>query len=394
MTLNTYQGLIQDWPKKICYGNGSIGQLPDLLSQQGCSRAFVVCGRTVASGPILEAVRTALGNRLVGVFDRISAHTPHSEVRLAAEQFHACDADAVISVGGGSTIDGGKGIALLRATGGHFESYSIDFGNKGMARAPMPSPGIAHIAVPTTAGSASDIMPTAAARDPVRRLKLLFWDRNLVPDATILDPELAVYAGPELSALTGMTAMARCIEASYARTRQPFTTGLALHGIRLLRKALPRVIAVPNDLSARADCQMACVMSGVAGINTMVCLVHAIGHVFSGRHGLQHGIAHSLLLAPAMRRLLPTLGSNQYLVAEALGAPITSASPDEAGRRAADALSNLVAELPVPQRLCEVGLTADDLPEIAAIAMDDYMMPHVPRPVEVSEVEELLMEAL
>ena len=343
---------------------------------------------------MLETVRAALGDRLAGLYDGIGAHTPHAQVREAATQFDACGADTVVSVGGGSAIDGGKGIALLRSTGGEFAPYTIDYGAKGMERAAMPDPGIAHIAVPTTAGSSSDVMPTAGLRDPEKRTKLLFWDRRMVPDATVLDPEMAIYANPVLSALTGMTAMARCIESLYARTRQPVTTGLSLHGARLLRRALPRAVEKPDDLQARADCQMACLMSGVAGINTMVCVVHALGHIFGGRHGLQHGIAHSLLLAPAMRRLLPALGDGQVWIAEALGVRIEGLSPDAAGNAAADAMADMVRALPLPQRLTEAGLTEADLGPIAALAMDDYMMPHVPRPMTVGEVEDLLREAL
>ena len=389
-----HEGLIQDWPRKVCHGRGSVARLPELMAEFGRSRAFVVCGRTVASGPMLETVRAALGDRLAGLYDGIGAHTPYAQVREAAAQFDACGADTVVSVGGGSAIDGGKGIALLRSTGGEFAPYTIDFGAKGMERAVMPDPGIAHIAVPTTAGSSSDVMPTAGLRDPEKRTKLLFWDRRMVPDATVLDPEMAIYANPVLSALTGMTAMARCIESLYARTRQPVTTGLSLHGARLLRRALPRAVEKPDDLQARADCQMACLMSGVAGLNTMVCVVHALGHIFGGRHGLQHGIAHSLLLAPAMRRLLPALGDGQVWIAEALGVRIEGLSPDAAGNAAADAMADLVRALPLPQRLTEVGLTEADLGPIAALAMDDYMMPHVPRPMTVGEVEDLLREVL
>jgi len=389
-----YEGLIEDWPKRVCYGQGSIARLPELMTDLGRSRAFVICGRTVASGSMLESVRRSLGERLVGVYDTISAHTPYPEVMEAAEQFNACAADTIISVGGGSAIDGGKGIALLKATGGNFAPYTIDFGATGMERETMPDPGVAHIAVPTTAGSSSDVMPTAGIRDPEKRTKLLFWDSRMVPDATVLDPEMAIHANPELSAATGMTAMARCIESLYAKTRQPITTGLSLHAARLLRQALPRAVEKPDDLQARADCQMACLMSGVSGINTMVCVVHAIGHIFGGRHGLQHGIAHSLLLAPAMRRLLPPLEAGQYVVADALGVRTEGLAVDEAGAQAADAMADLVRSLPLPQRLTDVGLSEKDIAPIAAATMDDYMMPHVPRPMTVDEVEDLLREVL
>ena len=389
-----YAGLIRDWPKRVCFGPGSIAQLPRLMADLGAKRAMVVCGKSVAGGPMLVKIRAALGEKLAGVFDAVPAHTPFECVQNATSQLKSLGADAVVSVGGGSAIDCGKGIALLFATGGVFEPYVIDFANKGMQRAPMPPPGLIHIAVPTTAGSASDVMPTAGIRDSKAGRKMLFWDERMVPDATVLDPEMAVFAGPQLSAATGMTAMARAIECLYSAHRHPISTGLALHSARLLCKALPRCIAAPGDLEARADCQMAAIMSGTASINAMVSIVHAIGHVVGGRYGLQHGVTHSILLAPAMRRMLPAIGEDQHYALEAMGGARDGQSADAAGRRAADLLQAMVGTLPLPHRLRELGITDADLPAIAAATMGDYMMANVPRPTVLADVESLLREAL
>jgi alcohol dehydrogenase class IV len=385
-----YSGTIRDWPKRVCFGPGSVRELPRLLDEVGARRAGIVCGKSVATGPILPAVKAALGARYAGAFDGVPAHTPYTSVLAAAERLKALGADCVVSVGGGSAIDAGKGVVLLAATGGEFGPYVIDYGAKGsMERAPMPPSPIKHIAVPTTAGSASDVMPTAGIRDPAAKKKLLFWDERMVPEATILDPELAVHAAPALTAATGMTAVARAIETLYSLRRHPISVGLALHAARLLRSALPRSVEAPNDLAARADCLMACLMSGVASINAMVSVVHAIGHVVGGRYGLQHGISHGILLAPALRLLLPAIGAEKSNVLEALGcAP--GGTPEDAAR----AMEALLRRLPVPQRLGEVGVAAADLSGIAAATMGDYMMANVPAPVSVAEVEALLRTAL
>jgi len=342
---------------------------------------------------MLVKVRAALGEKLVGLYADIPAHTPYECVQEATARLRSLGADAVISVGGGSAIDCGKGIALLFATGGVFEPYVIDFTRKGMQRAPMPATGLVHIAVPTTAGSASDVMPTAGIRDAKAGKKMLFWDERMVPDATVLDPEMAVFAGPQLSAATGMTAMARAIECLYSAHRQPISTGLALHSARLLCKALPRSIAAPLDLQARADCQMAAIMSGTASINAMVSVVHAIGHIVGGRYGLQHGVSHSILLAPAMRRMLPAIGQDQFYVLEAMDGTSDAHSADAAGRRAADLLQALVARLPLPRRLRELGIKEAELPAIAAATAGDYMLANAPRPMSTGDIESLLREA-
>ncbi len=383
-----YAGVIESWPKRVCFGPGSVAELPSLMAGLGVRRALVVCGRTVAGGDMLARVTKALGERCAGVYDGVSAHTPADMVREAARRLDAIGADTVISVGGGSAIDAGKGIALERAAGRSLESFAIDFAAQAMKRPALPDPGIRHIAVPTTAGSASDVMPTAGIRDAAAGIKLLFWDHRLVPDATVLDPEMAVFAGPELSAATGVTALARAIECLYSSDRNPVSTGLAIHAIRLLGRALPRVIEAPGDLAARADCQMACLMSGTAAINAMASVVHAVGHVVGGRYALQHGISHAMLLAPAMRRLLPAIGAEGAIVLEALGADADGSASD-----AATLVAALVARLPLPRRLREVGVEHDDLAEIAAATMDDYMMANLPAPMTKRDVLGLLEEA-
>jgi alcohol dehydrogenase class IV len=385
-----YSGTIRDWPKRVCFGPGSVRELPRLMDEVGGRRALVACGRTVASGPMLAAVKAALGDRCAAVFDGVPAHTPYDAVRAAAVALENSGADCVVSVGGGSAIDAGKGLVLLAATGGNFAPYVIDYGARGsMARAVMPPAPLKHIAVPTTAGSASDVLPTAAVRDAQAGRKLLFWDERLVPDATILDPEMAQHAGPHLTAATGVTALARAIECLYSKHRHPISTGLALHAARLLRRALPRSVEAPRDLAARADCLMASLMSGTASINAMVSVVHAIGHVVGGKYALQHGTSHAMLLAPALRRMLPAIGADRAYVLEALGcAP--DGTPDDAAR----AMEDIIARLPMKRRLSEVGVEERDLPALAAATMGDYMMANVPAPVGAGDVEALLRAAL
>ena len=382
------QGDIRDWPKRVCFGPGSVRKLPHLLSDLQSQRAVVLCGATVAKGEMLARVRAALGDRCVGIFDGVQAHTPFEDVQAATKLVQQREADVIISVGGGSAIDAGKGVVLYLATGGDFGPYAIDFGAKGMARAALGTAPIRHIAIPTTAGSASDVMPTAGIRDPQRLKKMLFWDERLVPDATILDPEMAVFADAKLTAATGMTAMARAIECLYSKHRHPISTGLALHAARLLRTALPRSVTHPNDLEARADCQMAALMSGTASINAMVSIVHAIGHVIGPRFHLQHGVSHAMLLAPALRRLLPAIGRDARYVLEALDCPINGSFDD-----AAAALRALLNQLPLPQRLRDVGVKCEDIAEIARGTMSDYMMANLAAPMSQVDVESMLREA-
>jgi alcohol dehydrogenase class IV len=379
-----------DWPGRIVFGRGAVAQLGAVVERVGGSRALVICGPTVARTDMLGKVKAGLGQRLAGVFAEVRSHTPVEMVERGFAVFRDSGADTLVTVGGGSAIDAGKAIQIRLATGGDLGPYAIRYAPGGaMEKQPLPTHTIPHVAVPTTAGSASDVMPTAAARDPQSRVKLLFWDDDLTPSATVLDPEMAVYTPAALTAATGMTVMARAVETLYSAHRHPISTGLALHAIRLQREALPRSLATPHDLDARAACQMACTMSGMAAINAMVSVVHAIGHIVGGRYGLQHGISHSILLPPSMRRLLPTIGIDQSLLLDALGGTRTN-SCERDGIESADRVAAFVGELPLPQRLRDVGVTEGELREIAHLTMSDYMMANLPRQMTENELVALL----
>jgi len=379
-----------DWPGRIVSGVGAVSRLAEIVGRLGASRAMVICGSTVVRTEMLHKVKGGLRDKLGVVFAEAASHTPIEMVKRGVDCFRNSGTDVLVTVGGGSTIDAGKAIAIMLATGGDLARYAIRYAPGGeVERQLLPVRTVPHIAVPTTAGSASDVMPTASCRDPATSRKLLFWDDDLTPAATVLDPEMAVYAPAPLTAATGMTAMARAVEALYSGRRHAFSTGLALHAIRLLRNGLPRSVEAPNDLQARSACQMAAAMSGTAAINAMVCVVHAVGHIVGGRYALQHGTSHAILLAPAMRRLLPIIGMEQILLLEALGGT-SCGHPDRDGAAAADLISTFVSRLPLPQRLRDVGIVESELPELARLTMSDYMMANLPRPMTEAEVLALL----
>jgi alcohol dehydrogenase class IV len=381
------------WPNRLVLGDGSMSALGALLEDLGASRALVLCGKTVASGSLLAQTRAALGERYCGVFGRVRAHTPLRMVEEALTIVRATNADAVVTVGGGSAIDAGKGVKLVSMTAGTLDPYLVRYGERGeMRQRRLPKPDIVHIAVPTTSGSASEVMPTAGIRDEQARKKMLFWDDALIPEGVILDPRMTVQTGAFLSAASGMTAVARCIESLFSVNRNPLAEGLALHALRLLHRNLPVVVNEPANLEARYECQVACSMSGIAAINSMVSIVHALGHIVGGKFALQHGVTHAILLAPAMRRMLSTIGERQQFVLQALGGG-AAASAGEAGALAADLVDELVAALPLQRRLRDLGLAEAELPDVAEQASHDYMMVNLPRPMDVPEIEALLRAA-
>jgi alcohol dehydrogenase class IV len=384
------QGIeIRHWPRELVFERGAVRRLGEFVDRLGASRALVICGRTVSAGEMLSRVREALGARCAGVFTGVAAHTPLPTVIEAAAQCRQCAADVIISVGGGSAIDTGKGVAVMIASGGEIEPYKL--GQPGTAKKRgLPKSTLPHIAVPTVAASGSEVLSYAGVLDPQAHAKMRFQDELLLPRIAVMDPELAVFCGPGLTAATGLGALARCVECLYSKQRNRVSEALALHGLRLLVTSLPLGITHPHDLDARADCQYAGVMSAMATSNSEVSVVHAAGIVVGGRYAMPHGILHGMLLAPATRALLPALGERARLVYEALGGGSFLPSKSYANQ-AADLLAELTASLPVEHRLRAFGIARDELQALAEQTANHPMSAMAPRPVNAAEILNWLM---
>ena len=362
------------WPKRVLYAEGAIDGLAGVLKDLKRTRALVVCGKSVAAGETFAHVRQALGGAYAGAFQEIKMHAHLPDVARAANLAKELGADTIISLGGGSAIDSGKGICLSHKVGGGIADYALKPGTStGADETPFPKLDLAHIAIPTTTGSGSEITPTGGFFDPSLGHKRIYRHENLIPDVAVLDPLATVATPARLTACSGMTAVARCVESLYAGRRNPFRTGLALHGLRMLIASLPVTIDTPGDIEARSNCLVASSMSAIsANVNTSA--LHAVGHVVGGSRGLQHGVAHTILLPGALRVMGPTLGDLQKQLVWAFGECPDGLTADQAGQRAADLMAEFVARLPLPQTLRDVGVERDALPGMAEHAARDPIL--------------------
>jgi alcohol dehydrogenase class IV len=374
---------------RIVAGIDSHRQLPGLLDSVGSSGAFVICGGTVGRGPQLAAVRSVLGERLVGVYDEVRPHGGDVGLLQAAKRVRASGAGAVISIGGGAVIDSAKFVVLALSTPTDVRDHCLrKIGQPTSERAMLTGTAVAHIAIPTTTGSSSEVMPSAGIRDAANREKVLYRDPLLVPDLAVLDPILTVETGPELTATSGATAIARSIEALYSLKGTPFTAANAVLSLRLMNSGLPASIENGADLDARHDALLGSVLSGFAANGAGAALVHAIGHAVAGMLALQHGIAHRIVLPPVARLLLPHAQATPAQLADALGSEVPRPDMDHV----AVLLGELLDRLPMPARLREVGVSRDDLDELAARTAREPMMHAVPGSFSVAEIRALLEE--
>jgi alcohol dehydrogenase class IV len=382
-------------PTRIVVGAGEAGCVAGILDELGLERPLIVCGGTVSRGPQLAAVLAGLGDRPAVVFDEVGRHGELTSLAGGADLAREVRADVLISVGGGAAIDSAKFIAVLLGREGELAEYQVPHARDGMIaeRRRLTAATLPHIAIPTTAGSSSEIMPWTGVRDPEQGIKRLFCDDALIPKVAVLDPELAAPTGPELTATSGATALARAVEALYSADRQPLADAYALQALRLLVEPLPRAVADGADLEARSATLVGSLISGIAAQNAMVSVVHAVGHAVGGRYALQHGIAHAILLPRAAARCLPAIGDRQYDLLAALGGRAGAATPDEAGEESVRLLADLVGGLPIPGRLRDAGVPESDLPTLAALVQSEPMLRTAPVELGAPDLLELLVDA-
>ena len=351
-------------PTRVVFGDGAVGELGRECQRLGIARAMVVTDRVMRERTdVIARVGDVLGARLGAVYDGVIPDTGVEIVddgaRLAGER--GCD--GLVSVGGGSAIDTAKGMAIVMTEGGSIRDHR-GAGRLGRRQTP-------HIAVPTTAGTGSEVSLYIVVKDPRAHEKMHFTEDRIIPDAAILDPSLTVAMPAQLTAATGMDALTHAIEAYTSLRRNPIADGLALQAIRLIARHLPRAVAEPTDKLARGQMLIAATLGGMASNSTGVGLVHAMAHVVGARHGVHHGTANAICLPHVIRFNADELGNCYREVAEALGVDARDLGDEMAGEAAAQAVAQLAARIGLPPRLRDVGVPERDLDACAAAALAD-----------------------
>lgn len=361
-------------PTRIVFGRGSSSDTGVELQGLGCRKALIVTDRFLhEKTDIVARVEKSLGRACAGIFCDVPPDSGVHVINEGAELGRARGADAIVSVGGGSVMDTGKGIALLLREGGSLLDYQ---GFQVLTRRQTP-----HICVPTTAGTGSEVTYFAVIKDHEKKRKLIFGDHHIIPDIAILDPALTVTLPPILTAATGMDAFSHGLEALSSAQREPISDALGLHAVRLISRALPIAVSNGNDLVARGQMLIAATLAGAAFSNAQVGLIHAIAHVIGARHGVHHGTANSIAMPHVMRFNNDTVAGRYKLVAEAMGVDLRGMSDEEAGLEAAAAVRDFGRRVGLPTSFREVGVPEADLAACAEAAMSDGAIVYNARPI-------------
>lgn len=351
-------------PTRIVFGAGAASEIAVELQGLGRTRALLVTDPFLREKTdVVRRIEKSLGKACAGVFSDVPADSGVHVVNAGASAGRECGADCIVSVGGGSVMDTAKGIAILLTEGGSLMDYQ---GFQVLSRRQTP-----HVAVPTTAGTGSEITYVAVIKDHQSRRKLLFADHHIIPDVAILDPRLTVGLSPRLTAATGLDALSHGLEAVTSAQRQPIADAMGLHAIRLVRGFLPRAVKDGADLAARGQMLAAATLGGAAFSNAQVGLVHALAHVVGARHGVHHGVANAVLMPHVMRFNNAAAADRHRAVAEAMGMDVRGMSDEAAGLAAAQGVQVLAREVGLPGSFRELGVPETDLAACAEMAMSD-----------------------
>ena len=378
-----------DPARRIHSAPGLIDRAGELLDQMGRQRALIVVGAVMAASPLFTRLKTALGARVAGVLSGVTPHSGPDWVREGLRLRTAHQADAIISLGGGSTIDTAKCIALNAMLGGDIADLRIKPPHAASLNAQVPfDPVLPHLCIPTT-GSGSEVTPGAGLRAPDGS-KWIYWHVSMSPQVVLLDAAAAATTPVGIAAESSLNSLAHAVEALYAVNRQTLTDAYALGSMRLFAKFLPRLRSAPDDLEVRGEIQQAWLLAGLSISNARVALHHAMCHCLGARFDVSHGAANSIMLPHVMRFNLPVARAQLALAGHALGA---SGDEQSLAEGAISAVERLQQQLAVPTRLRDVKVPLDGLDALTTDAMHERAAQFNPRKVVHDEVLELFRAA-
>jgi alcohol dehydrogenase len=376
-------------PAQLSVGCGAAETVGAEAKRLHGTRAFVVGDPNLQKSGVLDRMVAQLGAEGLAthLFTAVEPEPSVGSVEKAAAAAREFGGDVLVAVGGGSALDTAKAAAVLTRNPGALEDY--------LGIGLVKQRGVPSILIPTTAGTGAEITPNSLFYVPAVREKRAVVSPYTIPDVAIIDPLLTLTVPPGVTAATGMDALSHAVEAYTSVNASPLTDLYALEAIRLIGTHLRTAVANGADLAARDGMARASMYAGVAIGNAGTNIVHALAYPLQGQHRVTHGIANSLLLPYGMAYNALSNLPKFAAVAEALGEPIAGLSPRTAAAKSAEACRLLALDVGIPQKMREVGITAEHLDALVDGAMQmARLWANNPRQVRPADARAIFEQAL
>jgi alcohol dehydrogenase class IV len=380
-----------NYPTRILFGPGRIKELPDACKKLGMKRPLLITDAGLKDNPIvLDTVALCKAAGLeTAVFANIKSNPTGTNIADGVKAYKDGKHDGVIAFGGGSGLDAAKAIALMAG-----QTRPLwDFVDEGDNYLRVNEAGMAPvIAVPTTAGTGSEVGRCSVVVNEETHEKKLIFHPKILPALVISDPELTVGLPPQITAATGIDAFVHCFEAFCAPGFHPMADGIALEGMKLVAENLPRAYKDGKDIEARAAMLIAATM-GAAAFQKGLGGVHALAHPLGGTYDKPHGLLNAVLLPYVVVRNRAVLGEKMEQLSRVLhlaGKGYNAAGFDAVLKWMLD----FRKQLGIPHTLAEIGVPADRVPDIGKMALADPSAGGNPIPLTAADYADVFAKAL
>jgi len=382
------------FPTTIHFGPGARRLVADHLKAEDIARPLVVTDRGIAPLPLLAEFVATLTGLDVAVYSEIWGNPVRSQVKQGVAAYNAHNADAVIGLGGGAALDVAKAIALMASHPGDILEYAWDHPEVRPIGRPLPY----FVALPTTAGTGSEVGRSAVVSDDATHIKKIIFSPQLLAKCVFADPELTFDLPPALTAATGMDALTHNVESYLSPEYHPLCDGIALEGVRIAAQALPIAFRDGRSLDARSDMLMSSMMGAIA-FQKDLGAVHSCAHALSTVADLHHGLAYGIMIDHVMRFNLPAATPKMAELARVAGVSGAGGMPEQVAATAFIAwLATMKADLGIPATLSAMtakrAVTRADIPALVEVAIHDTCHKTNPRKCTREDFERMFADAI
>ena len=370
--MNLLNSFSFELPTKIEYGVGAAKGLADVIKNLNARNVLLVTDKGIRNSGLLERISNLLdANKLAhNIFDNVEPNPKDYNVQEGAEMAKRLNPDCLVTVGGGSPIDCAKAIAVVARQGGAARDY---VGPDKIGGDVLPL-----IAIPTTAGTGSEVTFSSVITDSKEKYKFSIKDSKIAPKVALVDPEMTLTMPPGLTAATGMDALTHAIEGFTANAAEPIADSAALYAIELITAYLRAAVSDGSNLEARAGMLLGSVLAGIAFSHSDVAAVHCVAEALGGKYDAAHGVCNAVVLPAVMEYNLDYCKDRYARIAAAMG--LSYENVEEGARQAVKAVQKLASDVRLPE-FGSLGVQEKDFEELALNSFKNGSNIDNPRPM-------------
>ena len=367
------------------FGPGARKELPEAIKRLGKSKVLIVTDKGLLQFGVAKMVTDVLDETGIEyeIFSDVKPNPTVSNVKAGIDAFKNAEADILVAIGGGSSIDTAKAIGIVIANPEFSDIVSLE------GCAPTQNKSVPIIALPTTAGTAAETTINYVIIDEEKQKKMVCVDPNDIPAVAIIDAELMYSLPKSLTAATGMDALTHAIEGYITQGAWELSDMFEIEAIRMISRYLPVAVEDPQNPEGRNGMAVAQYVAGMAFSNVGLGLVHGMAHPLGALFDIPHGVANAVLLPTVMEFNMPYCIAKYRKIAEAMGVDTSSMNDNEAAQAACDAVKQLSQKVGIPATLTALGIKAENIPALTEQAINDVCTPGNPRQVTAEEVEKI-----